>query len=327
MRRRDFIAGFVSSVALPVVAHTQEREAVRLVTVLFPGAADDPVFQSRYGAFLQGMQQAGWAIGRNLRIEVRWANSNVALRKYAAELVQLAPDVIVANGSTAVLPLAQLTRTVPIVFPILTDPVGGGFVESLARPGGNITGFMNFEFGMAGKWLELLKQVTPNLAKAGVLRDPTQGSGTSQFAAIQGIAPTLGIEAVPLNMRDLGEIERVIPAFSRVRNGGIVVTSGAVANRNRTLIIELAARHKLPTVYSERFFVTDGGLISYGPNQVDQFRLAAGYVDRILRGEKPSDLPVQAPSKFETVINLKTAKSLGLIVPPTLLARADEVIE
>ena len=309
----------------PLVARAQAR--VRVVGVLIPGTADDPLFQARYGAFLQALGQLGWTIGRNLRIDTRWAVGVADIRRHAAELVALAPDVILASGSSAVTQLQPLTRTVPIVFPLATDPVGAGFVESLARPGGNITGFMNFEYGMGGKWLELLKQIAPNVTRAAVLRDIAVGSGTSQFAAIQAVAPSLSIEASPLNMRDVGEIERAVAAFAHAPNGGLIVTGTAMSVRHRGLIIAVAARHKLPAVYYERFFAAEGGLVSYGPDQIDQFRLAAGYVDRILKGEKPADLPVQAPTKFETVINLKTAKTMGLTVPPALLARADEVIE
>ena len=331
MRRREFIAGLSGAAVMPLAAFDaraqQKQDKVRRVAVLFPYPADDSLSQSRYAAFLQGLQQTGWTIGHNLRIDVRWAVNAAEIRKFSAELIGLAPDVIVANGGSVVLPMMQMTRTVPIVFPLLTDPVGAGVVDSLARPGGNVTGFMNFEFGMGGKWLELLKQIAPKITRAGILRDPTQGSGTNQFAAIQAVAPSLSIETVPLNMRDAADIEGVFTAFARQPNGGVIVTAGAVSNRSRDLIIGLAARYKLPAVYSERFFVTAGGLVSYGPDQIDQYRLAAGYVDRILQGEKPGDLPVQAPTKLETVVNLKTAKALGLEVPQSLLARADEVIE
>jgi putative ABC transport system substrate-binding protein len=328
MKRRKFLTLLIAGAAVtrPLAARAQQGERVRHIGVLFPGAADDPLFQSRNGAFLQGLQQAGWAIGRNVRIETRWA-SPADIRRHAAELVDLAPDVILASGGSAVLQVMQATRTVPIVFPIATDPVGQGFVDSLARPRGNVTGFMNFEFGMGGKWLELLKQVSPNLTRAAVLRDPVLGSGTSQFAAIQAVAPSLGIEAIPLNIRDVGDIEHAVAAFARAPNGGLIVTAGSGAIRHRNLIIALAGRHKLPAVYPERFFVAAGGLVSYGPDQIDQFRQAAGYVDRILKGEKPGDLPVQAPTRFETVINLKTAKAQGITIPDTLVARADEVFE
>ena len=270
----------------------------------------------------------GWTIGRNVRIDTRWATTNAAdIRRHAAELVALAPDVVLAHGAGPVGALLQVSRTVPIVFPILGDPVGAGYVDSLARPGGNVTGFMNFEFSMGGKWLELLRQIAPNVTRAAVLRDTAEGSGTSQFAAIQAVAPSLRVEIKPFNMRDASEIERDIEAFAHSPDGGLIVTASASATLHRDLIIKLAARHKLPAVYFDRFFVAAGGLISHGPDYVDQYRHAAGYVDRILKGEKPADLPVQAPTKYELVINLKTAKALGLDVPPSLLARADEVIE
>ena len=332
MKRREFITLLGGAAAVPALlaprpARAQRGERARRIGVLFPLAADDPLVQTRYGAFLQGLQQLGWVIGRNVQIDARWAIAVADLRRHAAELVALAPDVILANGGSAVTALMQATRTVPIVFPIATDPVGAGFVDNLARPGGNITGFMNFEYGMGGKWLELLKQVAPKLKRVAVLRDPAIGSGTSQFAAIQAVAPSLSIEVSPLNIRDIGETERAVAAFARALNVGLIVTAGAGSVRHRNPIIALATRHKLPAIYPERFYVTAGGLISYGPDQIDQFRLAAGYVDRILKGEKPGDLPVQAPTKLETVINLKTAKTLGLDIPPTLLALADEVIE
>ena len=249
------------------------------------------------------------------------------IRRHAAEFVALAPDVILAQGSSTVGPLLQATRTVPIVFPVVSDPVAAGLVDSLARPGGNATGFMTCEYSMGGKWLELLKQIAPGVTRAAVLRDATLGSGTSQFAAIQTAAPSLSVEVNPVNMRDAGEIERAVTAFARSPNGGLIVTAGPAATRHRDLIVKLATRHKLPAVYYERLFVAGGGLISYGPDFVDQYRRAAGYVDRILKGEKPADLPVQAPTKYEMVINLKTAKAIGLTVPPSVLARADEVIE
>ena len=333
MKRREFItllggAAVASPLLRPLAAHAQQPERMRRIGVLLPAAADDPLNQARVGAFLQGLALLGWTIGRNVRIDTRWATNNAAeIRRHAAELVALAPDVILASGGSTVGQLLQITRTVPIVFPLATDPVGAGFVDNLARPGGNVTGFMNIEYGMGGKWLELLKQMAPGVTRAAVLRDPTQGSGAMQFAAIQAVAPSLRVEVNPLNMRDAGEIERAIAAFARAPNGGLIVTLGAGTVRHRDLIIVLAARHKLPTVYPERFFAAAGGLISYGPDQIDQFRLAAGYVDRILKGEKPADLPVQAPTKYETVLNLKTAKALGIDVPTSVLVRADEVIE
>ena len=301
---------------------------MRRIGILLPAAADDAVFQARVGAFLQGLALLGWTIGRNVRIDTRWATTNVAeIRRHAAELAALAPDVILATGDSTVPPLLQATRTVPIVFPIVTDPVAAGYVDSLARPGGNATGFMIFEYSMSGKWLELLKEIAPTVTRAAVFRDSTQGSGTSQFAVIQAAAPSLRVEVIPVNLRDAGEIERAVAAFARSGNGGLITTGGGSAIRYRDLIVTLAARHKLPAVYYERSFVTAGGLISYGPDLVDQYRRAAGYVDRILKGEKPANLPVQAPTKYEMVINLKTAKALGLVVPPSLPASADEVIE
>ena len=326
MKRRDFItlvSGAVAAWAIP--ARAQQGDRMRRIGVLFPMAADDPLIQARSGAFLQGLQELGWMIGRNVQIDARWAPTAADVRKYAGELVALNPDVILANGGAVVTQLLQVTRTVPIVFPVATDPVGAGFADNLARPGGNVTGFMNFEYGTSGKWLELLNQVVPNLKRAAVLRDPASSVG--QFAAIQAVAPSLGIEVSPLNIRDVGELERAVAAFARSLNGGLLVTASAGSVRHRDLIIGLAARHKLPTVYPERFYVIAGGLLSYGPDQTEQFRRAAVYIDRILKGEKPAELPVQAPTKYELVINLKTVKSLGLVVPSTLLTRADEVIE
>jgi putative ABC transport system substrate-binding protein len=301
---------------------------MRRIGVLQPATADDAVFQARIGAFLQELALLGWSIGRNVRIDIRWATTNAAeIRRHTAELVALAPDVILAAGDSTVPPLQQATHTVPIVFPVATDPVAAGYVNSLARPGGNATGFMTAEYSIGGKYLELLKEIAPGLTRAVVLRDATQGSGTSQFAAIQAVAPSLRMEVIPVNMRDAGEIEQSVKTFARAPNGGLIVTASGATVHHRDLIVTLAARHKLPAVYWERLFVAAGGLISYGPDLIDQYRRAAGYVDRILKGEKPADMPVQAPTKYETVINLKTAKALGLTVPPTLLARADEVIE
>jgi putative ABC transport system substrate-binding protein len=277
---------------------------------------------------VQSLQQLGWTDGRNVRIDIRWGGGDAERhRRYAAELVALAPDVILASSSSAVGPLLQATRTIPIVFTAVTDPVGAGFVDSLARPGGNATGFTSFEYGNSGKWLELLKEIAPGVTRAAVLRDPAIAAGIGQLGAIESAAPSLGVEVSALNVRDAGEIERAFAAFARSSNGGLIVTSSALAFVHRELIITLAAQHKLPAVYNNRFFVIGGGLISYGPDRFDQFRLAAGYVDRILKGEKPADLPVQAPTKYELTINLKTARALGLGVPAILLARADEVIE
>ena len=328
MKRRAFITLLGSAAAWPLAARAQQGEQVRRIGILLPVAADDAEFQTRVGAFLQGLQQLGWAIGRNVRIDTRWAGANAAeIRRHAAELIALAPDVILAHGTSTVGPLLQATRTVPIVFPTAADPVAAGFVDSLARPGGNATGFMEFEYSMGGKWLELLKQIAPSVTRAAVLRDPSQGSGTNQFAAIQAVAPSLRVEVTPVGLHDADEIERAVSAFARSPNGGLIVTAGAATVLHSNLIVTLAARHKLPSVYNERSFAAAGGLASYGPDFVDQYRRAAGYVDRILKGEKPADLPVQAPTKYVLVINLKTAKLLGLEVPPTLLARADEVIE
>jgi putative ABC transport system substrate-binding protein len=328
LRRRDFIALFGGAVAWPAMAGAQQAERMRLIGVLLPATGDEAEVQARIAAFHQGLQQSGWTIGRNVRIDTRWATTDAAeIRKHAAELAALAPDVILAHAATTVGPLLQATRTVPIVFPAVVDPVGAGFVDSLARPGGNATGFMNYEYSLSGKWLELLKQIAPSVTRVAVLRNAATASGPGQFAAIQAVAPSLGVEANPVNVRDAGEIERAVAAFARAPNGGLIVTASPAAALHRELIISLAARHKLPAVYFERPFVAAGGLISYGPDQIDMYRRAAGYVDRILKGEKPADLPVQAPTKYELVINLKTVKALGLAVPQTLRASADEVIE
>jgi putative ABC transport system substrate-binding protein len=329
MQRRDFITLVGGAAAAwPLGAKAQQPERMRRIAVLMANAADDPEANARIAAFTLALQQLGWTDGRNVRIDTRWSAGNAAdTPKYAAELVALAPDVILAPGSTTVGPLLQATRTVPIVFVHVPDPVGAGFVDSLARPGGNATGFSQFEYGMSAKWLELLKEVSPGVTRVAVIRDPAISAGAGQFGAIQTAAPSFGVEVSPVNMRDAGEIERTIAAFARAPNGGLIVTGSALAFVHRNLIVTLAARHKLPAVYFDRTAVIGGGLISYGPNLIDQYRRAAGYVDRILKGEKPADLPVQAPTKYELVINLKTAKALGLTVPPTLLARADEVIE
>ena len=329
MRRREFIALLGGAAAAwPLAARAQPGERVRRIGVLLPATADDPEFQARFTAFLQVLRELGWTDGRNVQIDTRWATANAAeIRRHAAELVALAPDIILANGSAVVGALQQATRTVPIVFVVVAEPVGAGFVDSLARPGGNVTGFTNFEYAMGGKWLELLKEIAPRVTRVAVLRDPAIAVGAGQFGAIQTVAPSFGVEVRPVNVRDASEIERVVMAFSHSSNGGLIVTGSPLAALHRDLIITLAARYKLPAVYFERNFVTAGGLVSYGPAFVDQFRRAAGYVDRILKGEKPADLPVQAPTKYELVINLKAAKALGIEVPPTLLARADEVIE
>jgi len=311
-----------------MAARGQQGERARRIGILLPAAADDAEFQTRVGAFMQALALLGWTIGRNVRIDTRWATANaVEIRRHAEELVALAPDVILANGGSALGPLLQVTRTVPIVFAVVADPVGAGYVDSLARPGGNATGFMSNEFSLSGKWLELLKQIAPSVTRTAVLRDASQGAGTAQFGAIQAVAPSLRVEVNPVNMRDAGEIEDAVAAFARSPNGGLIVTAGVAATLHRELIITLAARHKLPAVYWQRYFVAAGGLISYGPDVIEEYRQAAGYVDRILKGEKPADLPVQQSTKVDLVINLKTAKALGLDVPPALLARADEVIE
>jgi putative tryptophan/tyrosine transport system substrate-binding protein len=329
-RRREFITLIGgAAVARPLAARAQQPERVPRIGVLMASAADDPENQARMAAFLQGLAQLGWTDGRNVRIDTRWATTNADdLRRHAAELVALAPDVLVAaTGTATVAPLLQATRAVPIVFVAVVDPVGAGFVASLARPGGNATGFLMFEYGLSGKWLELLKQVAPGVTRAAVLRDAAIASGIGQFAAVQAVAPSLGVELSPVDARDVPEIERAVAAFASSGNGGLIVTPSPVANRHRDLIATLAARHRLPAVYGSRPYVAAGGLISYGPDLIEQYRRAAGYIDRILKGEKPADLPVQAPIKYELVINLKTAKALGLEIPATVLARADEVIE
>jgi putative ABC transport system substrate-binding protein len=313
--------------AWPLAAGAQQADRVTRIGVLMTQAADDSEGQSRLLALAQGLQESGWTIGRNMRIDTRWgAGEAERYRRYAAELVALAPDVILVNGPAALAQLQQVTRSLPIVFTNVTDPVGAGFVVSVARPGGNATGFMLSEYSTSGKSVELLKEIAPGVTRSAILRDPTLTSSVAQFAAIQSAAASLGLELSPIDMRNTGEIERSIAVFAHAPNGGLIVTTGGSSTR-RSLIVTLAARHKLPTVYPFRYFVTSGGLISYGPNPIDQYRRAAGYIDRILKGEKPADLPVQAPTKYELVINLKTAKALGIEVPPTLLARADEVIE
>jgi len=329
MKRRDFITLLGGAAAgWAFEARAQQPERMRRIGVLMNLAADDPESQARVAAFLQGLQQLGWTEGRNVRIDTRWAAGDTdRYRKSATELVALMPDVILATGTSAVAPLQQATRALPIVFVNVVDPVGAGLVASLARPGGNATGFTLYEYGMSGKWLELLKEIVPRVTRAAVLRDPARAPGIGQFAAIQAVAPSLGVELSPVDVRDAGEIERAVTAFARSPNSGLIVTASPSAAVHRELIVTMAARHQLPAVYPYRYFVTGGGLISYGPDSIDPYRRAAGYVDRILKGEKPADLPVQAPTKYELVINLKTAKALGLEIPPTLLARADEVIE
>jgi putative ABC transport system substrate-binding protein len=327
--RRQFISALGGSVfAWPLSAHAQQGEGMRRIGVLSSLAADDPRSQAEYEAFLQGLQQSGWTDGHNVHIEVRWGAGNAAeTRKYAADLVALAPDVILAPGSPSAGSLLQATRTVPIVFTLVVDPVGAGFVDSLSRPGGNATGFMMFEYSLSGKWVELLKEIAPGVTRAAVLRDAAIAAGAGQFAVIQAVAPAVGVEVSAVNVLDAAEIERAVAAFARSPNGGLILTASALSAVHRDLIITLAARYKLPAVYYERSHVAAGGLISYGPNFLDEYRRAAGYVDRILKGEKPADLPVQAPTKYELVVNLKTAKAIGLTVPQSILARADQVIE
>ena len=329
MQRREFIVLLGGTAAAwPQAARAQQTERMRRIGVLMSDAANDPEGQARVTVFVQALQQLGWTDGRNMRIDVRWGAVDAdRYRKYAEELVALAPDVILATSSAALGTLQRATRTVPIVFAAVADPVGAGYVDSLARPGGNASGFALFEYGIAGKWLELLKQIAPTLTRAAVMRDPTVSLGIGQWAVIQAMAPSTGVDLSLVNMRDASEIERDITTFARSSNSGLIVTASPLASQHRELIIRLAADLKVPAVYFERYFVTGGGLISYGPHMIDQYQRAASYVDRILKGEKPADLPVQAPTKYELAINLKTAKALGLTVPPTLLARADEVIE
>ena len=329
LKRREFITLLGGAAAAwPLSARAQQAGGMRRIGVLMNLAADDAEGQARLAAFLQGLQEAGWAVGRNVRIDYRWdAGDADRARRYAAELVALSLDVILSSGSTNLRALQEATRSLPIVFVTVTDPVGAGFVASLPRPGGNITGFSQFEYGISAKWLELLKQIAPAVTRVAVLRNPVQASGIGQLGAISSAAASVGVELNPVDIRDVGEIERAVTSLARPRNGGLIVPSSALAAVHRELIITLAAKHGLPAVYFRRYFVTVGGLISYGPDTIDQYRRAAGYVDRILKGEKPADLPVQAPTKYELVINLKTAKALGLEVPDSLLARADEVIE
>jgi putative ABC transport system substrate-binding protein len=331
MRRREFITlvgGVTAACTWAAAARAQQSEGMRRVGVLLPLSAQDPEAQTRYAAFLQALQQLGWAEGRNLRIDVRWAEGNLAdMRKYAAELVALAPDVIVTTGPTSTGPLLQATHTIPIVFALVPDPVGSGFVKSLSHPGGNATGFMMFEYSLCGKWPELLKEIAPDVSRVAVLWDPTNAAGIGQFAVIQSAAPSAGVEVSPININDSAEIERDIAAFAGSANGGLIMTASALSAIRRDLVIPLAARHKLPAVYFERYYVAAGGLVSYGANFLDQYSRAADYVDRILKGQKAADLPVQAPTKYELAVNLKTAKALGLAVPQSILARADSVIE
>jgi len=327
MRRREFITLIGGAAAVwPLAAKAQQSERVRRIGVLMNRAADNPEGQDRLAAFHQGLQELGWGIGRNVRIDTRWSEDNAdRSAKYAAELVALAPDIILASGTLAVTALQHISRTSPIVFASVADPVGAGIVDSLAHPGGNATGFMNYEYNLAAKYLELLQEIAPSVTRVAIIRNAAHPAGIAQFGALQNAAPLLGVEVSPINVRDPSEIERLVAAFARLPNGGLIVTQ--TANFYRDLIIAVAARYKLPAVYCLRYDVIGGGLIAYGVDQVDQFRQAAAYVDRILKGEKPADLPVQAPTKYQLVINLRTAKALGLEIPPTLLARADEVIE
>jgi putative tryptophan/tyrosine transport system substrate-binding protein len=326
--RRKFLATLGGAAAWPVAARAQQRERMRRVGVLMNLTPDDAEGQARLAAFLQGLQEAGWAVGRNVRIDLRWGGGDAeSFRKQAAELVALSPDVVFASGIPVATPLLQATRTVPIVFAQVVDPVGAGLVANLARPGGNATGFTSPEYGFAGKWVELIKEIAPGVTRVAVLRDATSSSGIGYLGAVRLATSSFGMELTPVGITDAGEIERGVTAFARASNGALIVTGNTLTMVHRELIITLAARHRLPAVYALPLFANDGGLISYGPDSIDPYRRAAGYVDRILKGEKPADLPVQQPTKFELNINLRTAKALGLEVPPTLLARADEVIE
>jgi putative ABC transport system substrate-binding protein len=329
MRRRTFITLLGSAAAAwPLATRAQQPRRMRRIGVLTPFPADDAEGHARLTAFTQALQQLGWTVGQNVRIDYRWGPGNPAtMRKHATELVALEPDVILALTTAAVGPLLEASRTVPIVFVTVADPVGAGFVETLARPGGNATGFTPYEYSISGKWLELLKEIAPRVTRAAVLRDTSIAVGLAQFGAIQAVAPSVGVELRPVDVSDAGEIERALAAFAQGSNGGMVVIGSPSAAIHRGLITALAAKHRLPAVYNTRLFTDAGGLISYGPDFLEQHRRAAGYVDRILKGEKPADLPIQAPTKYELVINLKTAKALGLEIPSSVLARADEVIE
>jgi putative ABC transport system substrate-binding protein len=326
--RREMMATLSAMAAWPLAARAQQRAAARRVGVLLNITPDDPESQRRLAAFAQGLQSSGWTVGQNVQLEYRWAGGSPdTIRKYAQELVALAPDVIVAQSTAAVAPLLALTRTIPIVFTVVADPVGAGYVQSLAHPGGNVTGFTGFEYSFAGKWLELLKEVAPSVKRVAVFRESGSVTGPAQFGAIASVAPGLNVDLRPVDTGDVEEIERTITAFAQEPNGGMIVTGSPAATVHRKAIVALAVRHRLPGVYYTRYFALDGGLISYGPDFVDQFRRAAGYVDHILKGEKPAALPVQAPTRYETVLNLKTARALGLEIPPTVLARADQVVE
>jgi putative ABC transport system substrate-binding protein len=330
MKRRAFITILGGAAATwPLVARAQQPARMRRIGAIMGGAAEnDAEGKARTAAFLQGLAQLGWIDGRNVRIDFRSPGGNPDdIRRYAAELVALAPDVIFSSGSAAVGPLLQATRTIPIVFVLVPDAVGAGFVDSLAKPGGNATGFTTFEYGMGAKWLELLKEIAPRVTRVGVVRDPAIAAGVGQFGAVQAVAPSFGVEVSPVNVRDAAEIERAVTAFARSANDGLIITGSSLAAAHSNLIVALAARHRLPAVYFARFSVAGGGLISYGPDLVDEHRRAASYIDRILKGEKPAELPVQTPTKYQLAINIKTAKALGLSLPSPLLARADEVIE
>jgi putative tryptophan/tyrosine transport system substrate-binding protein len=328
MKRREFITLLGGAAGWPLAVHARQSERMRRIGVLQGLAANDPEGQDRFDAFFHALQQLGWTDGRNIQIVHRFTDGNDGrARAYASELVALAPDLILTSGASTAGVMLQVSRTVPVVFVGAADPVGAGFVDSLARPGGNATGFTSYEYSMSAKWLELLKEIAPGVRRVAVLRDPAISAGTGQFGSIQTAAPSLGVELTPINVRDATEIERSVTAFVRSGNGGLIVTTSASVLAHRALIIKLAAQHKLPAVYYARFYVSGGGLASYGPDYVKQYRRAAEYVDRILKGEKPADLPVQAPTKYELAINLKTAKALGLELPPALLARADEVVE
>jgi putative ABC transport system substrate-binding protein len=329
VRRREFITLLGGAAAAwPLAARAQQRGRMRRIGAMMLLAENDAEQKAWTQAFLQGLQEANWIDGRNIQIDYRWSSGDSArARRYATELVALGPDVILAPGSVSVGPLLQATRDFPIVFVHVPDPVGAGFVDSLARPGGNATGFLLFEYGISVKWVELLKEIAPHVTRVAVIRDPAITAGIGQWGAIQALAPSVGVEVVPVNLRDVTEIERTVATFARLSNGGLIVTGSALATTHRDLIVGLATRYKLPAVYYEHLFVRDGGLIAYGPDLMDQYRRSAGYVDRILKGERPADLPVQAPTKFELAVNLKTAKALGLDVPATLLARATEVVE
>jgi len=326
--RRDFLAALAGTAAAGPLAARAQQDRMRRIGVLMSLAADDKESQVRLAAFRRALQELGWARDRNLQIDIRWGADDIEVtRRYAAELAVLAPDVILASGNTAAKPLQKATRAVPIVFVQVAEPLGEGLVESFAQPGGNVTGFASIEYGMSAKWLELLKEIAPRVTRLVVIRDPASAAGNGQLGAIQSIAPALGVEVSAVGVRDPGEIERAITAVARDPSGGLIVTTSTRASAHRELILALVARHKMPAVYPFRFYVTSGGLVSYGADWIDQYRRAAGYVDRILKGEKPADLPVQAPTKYELVVNLKAAKALGVDIPATVLARADEVIE